>query len=101
MAQIDLKSLRERIKVAPNLSEDERKLILGALALSEYPCKHSYPASFKPGTDPWSACAFELLDQLPANAMTTNHRYMLAGLIAGALQAVAERGVRSGEHRRL
>lgn len=82
---INMMLLREKVAVA-NFTAEERDLILNSLALGRYEGKHSYPETLGPThSDPSVRASWAILDQLPPNAMTVAHRFLLAGLMAGAI----------------
>lgn len=83
-----LASLATRIRDSRDFSAQERGLIIDALALGDYRGKHEYPSGHGPGSRLSATVAWSILDQLPPTAMKRWHRFMLAGLIAGALEKV-------------
>lgn len=84
--------LRERIALAKGFSPDERTLMLDALNLGDYSGRHEYPSRHGPGADPWTDAAWAILDQLRPGKLARNDRFMLGGMIAGALQQMFETG---------
>ena len=77
--------LKEKITTSKDFTTDERDMILDCLNLGDYAGRHQYPASFPPGKNKWATAAWAILDQMNPNALKTRDRFMLGGLIAGAL----------------
>lgn len=84
--------LKEKIAVCMDFTPDERATLLDCLNLGDYNGTHRYPASFPPGANKWATAAWAILDQMNPNALKTRDRFMLGGLIAGALSEMYEDG---------
>jgi len=87
-----LLQLRERIALCRDFSPDERTLILDCMNLGDYSGKHEYPSQHMPGSSPWTTAAWEILDKLRPDALKSSDRFMLGGMIAGALQEMFKAG---------
>jgi hypothetical protein len=87
--------LKEKIVLCTDFTPDERDLLLDCLNLGEYSGQHLYPASFRPGSNQWATAAWAILDQISPKAMKVRDRFMLGGLIAGALSEMFELGRKS------
>lgn len=91
----DVLFLKEKIATSGDFTPQERDLILDCLNLGSYAGQHTYPSNHGPGSSKWTTAAWALLDQLPPSAMTTTTRWMLGGMIAGALSEMFKEGKRS------
>lgn len=87
--------LKEKIATSMEFTADERGLLLDCLNLGDYNGMHRYPAACPPGSTRWATAAWAILDQMNPNALKTRDRFMLGGLLAGALSEMYENG-RSG-----
>lgn len=87
-----LTDLRERIALAKDFSPDERTLILDCLNINDYSGQHEYPSRHGPGSTPWATGAWEILDQLKPGKLTRSDRFMVGGMLAGALMKMFEAG---------
>jgi hypothetical protein len=54
--------------------------------------KHTYPSKHGPGADPWAANAWAIIDQIPPGVIPQNWRFLLGGLVAGALSECYQLG---------
>lgn len=86
--------LKEKIAASNDFTVEEREMLLDCLNLGDYAGKHKYPASFPPGSNKWATATWAILDQMNPNALKTRDRFMLGGLIAGALAEMYESGRR-------
>jgi hypothetical protein len=86
--------LKEKIAVCDAFTTDERDLILDCLNLGDYAGKHDYPAHHGPHSGPWARAAWAILDQLNPDALKRRDRFLLGGLIGGALSEMYENGRR-------
>ncbi len=86
--------LREKVAISKDFTTQERDLILEALNLGCFSDQHSYPSLFKPGPkqDAFVNCAWALLDQFNPSTFQLSTRYLLAGMIAGALSEMYHLG---------
>ena len=90
-------ALIQKLKNADFTSE-ERDLILQALSLGDYrSVKREYPKSFGPGSNRWATAAWRVLDQMRPDALQVRDRFMLAGMIAGALKEFYDDGKRQAD----
>lgn len=79
--RIAASNMRYAIK---GVGEIARKVLLLNRA-EEILTEHPYPSNYRPGTH-WSVDeAWEILDQLPVGILPDDHRFLIAGMIAGAL----------------
>lgn len=82
---------KDRADMHASIGAFERRVIAHAATL-----KHEYPSRYKPGTH-WSTdAAWELLDKFAPGAIENDHRFLLAGMIAGALMRVRTEGEAHG-----
>jgi hypothetical protein len=91
----EVTALKEKIVLCQDFAPWERDLLLDSLNFGDYSGKHKYPSTFPPGKEKWSTAAWAVLDQMRPDAMPVRDRFMLGGLIAGALQQVYEQGRKS------
>ena len=84
--------LKEKIAVSKEFTRDERDMILDCLNLGDYAGEHAYPATFPPGSNRWATATWAILDQINPKALKIRDRFMLGGLIAGALAETYEQG---------
>lgn len=87
--------LKEKIATSKDFTPEERDLILDCLNLGDYSGKHEYPEIFKPGSNRWATATWAILDQMNPKALKIRDRFLLAGLIAGALSEMFELGRKS------
>lgn len=84
--------LKEKIATSKDFTPEERDLILDCLNLGDYSGKHEYPGIFKPGSNRWATEAWAILDQMNPKALKIRDRFLLGGLVAGALSEMYEKG---------
>lgn len=91
--------LKERIALSTDFSPDERTLILEALNLSmeRDSDKHTYPSRHGPGTTPFNTIAWGVLDALSPGKLDKATRWMLGGMIAGAVHDSYFAGLAAGK----
>jgi hypothetical protein len=53
---------------------------------------HTYPSRHGPDSDPWAINAWAILDQVPPGIIPRNWRFLLGGLLAGALSETYQLG---------
>jgi hypothetical protein len=53
---------------------------------------HTYPSGHGPDHDPWAINAWAILDQVPPGIIPQNWRFLLGGLLAGALSETYQLG---------
>jgi len=87
--------LKEKIAISKDFTPDERDMILDCLNLGDYASKHTYPKHFGPGSNQWATAAWQVLDQINPDAMKQRDRFLLGGMIAGAMMEMFEMGRKS------
>lgn len=87
--------LKEKVAACTDLTPDERTLILDALNMGNYKSvRRQYPSHHGPGSSRWATAAWAVLDQMRPDALAVRDRFLLGGLIAGALSEMYELGRR-------
>ena len=89
----EVAALKARI-TASNLSSADRDIIFDFMNLGNYSGQHKYPAKFGPGSSRWATETWKILDQLAPGKLTTTDRFMLGGMIAGALSEMFKLGLK-------
>jgi hypothetical protein len=84
--------LKEKIALCKDFTAAERDIILDCMNLADYGDKHEYPARFGPGSSRWATEAWAILDEITPGKLSTTDRFMLGGMIAGALSEMYEAG---------
>jgi hypothetical protein len=87
-----LELLRNKI-TTHDFTETERDLILTALNMGDWrSVKREYPTHHGPGSSKWATAAWAILDKMSPDALTVRDRFMLGGMIAGALKEMYDLG---------
>jgi hypothetical protein len=79
----------------PNVHIERIAREAGTAVLTEWFAKvgtHTYPSRHGPGADPWAVNAWAILDQVPPGIIPQNWRFLLGGLLAGALSETYQLG---------
>lgn len=99
MSPMQLTILREKIALCTDFRPEERDLILEALNLSleRDTVKHTYPSKHGPGSTPWNTVAWEVMDAISPGKLDKATRWMLAGMIAGAVHDAFHMGIETGK----
>lgn len=87
----------ERIALAKDFSPGERKLILDLLSVNVTAEEHQYPSLHGPGSDPYTTVAWEILDTIKPSRIDNTVRFLIAGMIAGALKTMFDAGQQSAQ----
>jgi len=96
---MDFIKFKEKIALSTDFTPEERSLILDALNLStEHDGEqHTYPKNFRPGSDPWITAAWAIMDTVKPGLLDKRTRWMLGGMIAGALHDTFQLASKKGK----